>query len=78
MYNPTWLNTVVGNLNEPIRDWSVRKAIFEYGRLDLRELRDILLRELDNKLFDHYVEVTFYIDKVGKLGQDRVYWEIER
>lgn len=78
MYNPTWLNTVVGNLNEPIRDWSVRKAIFESGRLDLRELRDILLRELDNELFDHYVEVTFYIDKVGKLGQDRVYWEIER
>lgn len=78
MYNPTWLNTVVGNLNEPIRDWGVRKAIFEYGRLDLRELRDILLRELDNKLFDNYVEVTFYIDKVGKLGQDRVYWEIER
>lgn len=78
MYSPTWLNTVTGNLNESIRDWYVRKASVERGRLDLREVRDILLNELDNKLFGNYVEVTFYTDKVGKLSQDRVYWEIER
>lgn len=77
MYNfPSELNTVVGNIDSNIRDWEVRVSKEEAGRVDLREIKELLRNEYEHKLFDRYVEISEYSKEVGVRKETRVYWEV--
>ena len=80
MYNyPNELNTIIGNIDDSIREWTVYKSKNESGRVDLKEIQELLLEEYEvcekNKLFGRYVEMSTYKENVGPLNQNKVYWE---
>lgn len=81
MYNyPDELNTIIGNINDNIRDWKVNKAKNEKDRVDLREIKELLLEEYwvceKNKIMSRYIEMSTYTKEVGPLKQRKVYWEV--
>lgn len=76
---PYSLNTAKGNINDDIRDWSINKAVSEKDRVDLREIKELLIEEYDvclkNKMFGKYIEMSTYTEEVGVYKERKVYWE---
>lgn len=70
------LNSITGNIDDSIRDWNVKKAENEDGRVDLREIREVIRNAYKVGIYNRYVEMSAYSENCGIQNKKEVYWEI--
>lgn len=64
--------SIIGNIQHPMHWWNVYGK--RYG--NLTEIRDILYKLYTNGIFEEYVECTTYIENVGVLNDNIVFWHL--
>lgn len=70
---PEYLLSAYGNIDDRLGDW---KVIHEVYGLDRRMLYNDLYKLYELRLFNRYLECTFYPIEVGIYKKDYVIWQI--